>query len=214
MELATIAAVGHHPWFEHIVRTYGYLALFGIIAAQDAGIPTLVPGSLILLYGGYLASTGALNPVIAGLAATAGALGGSSLLFMVARLGGEAVFRRFGRFMRMDIEQHARLDRALRRWGLLAWIVTRFLPGLRAATSLIAGIGGMPYREFALLTAVASLIWAYTFVFLGVLLGRHWRVAARVALASGPVALVCAVLIVGIVLLVRVWRARRLRTPV
>jgi membrane protein DedA with SNARE-associated domain len=211
VDIAAITAGDHAHSFLAAIGRYGYLAVFAFIGVQDLGLPTLIPGCVVLLFAGYLASTGALNPVAAGLVAVFGALLGASVLFGLARLGGETLFRRFGRFFRITPEQHAKLERLLRRWGLPAWLLIRFLPGLRAATTLVAGFGGMRYRSFALLTAAASAIWAYAFVLLGLALGRNWRLAAHVAVVGGPIALVVVLVLVGVALLVRARRARSKR---
>src|SRR5579859_2194540 len=197
-----IATIGHNHWLMAVVARYGYLALFGIICAQDVGVPTFVPGSLILLFAGYLASIGALNLIGAGLAAAAGAMVGASVLFALARLGGDTFLRHSTRLLRMDSQQHARVERFLWRWGLPAWVLFRFLPGVRIAATLVAGLGGIPTRDFALLTALASLIWAYTLVLIGLWLGPHWERAGRILIASGPITLVV-VVVLGIVIYVR-----------
>lgn len=199
----------HHVWFIELIRRYGYLALFGIIAAQDIGVPTLVPGALLLIFAGYLASTHTLNPVICGLVATAGSLSGASVLFHIARLGGDAFIRRFGRFIQLDKERSVQLEQTLWRWGLPAWVVFRLIPGFRDALTIVAGIGGMSYRRFALLTTAATLIWAYTCVFVGMLLGRHWFRAGGAVAASGRIAAL--VVVVVVVMLLAASRARAQR---
>jgi membrane protein DedA with SNARE-associated domain len=199
----------HHVWFIELIRRYGYLALFGIIAAQDIGVPTLVPGALLLIFAGYLASTHTLNPVLCGLAATAGSVAGASVLFQIARLGGDAFIRRFGRFIQLDKERSIHLEQLLWRWGLPAWIVFRLVPGVRDALTIVAGIGGMSYRRFALLTTTASLIWAYTCVFVGMQLGRHWFRAGGAVAASGRIAALVVVAVVVMLLVAQRAHARR-----
>ena len=201
----------HHVWFVELIRRYGYLALFGIIAAQDIGVPTLVPGALLLIFAGYLASTHTLNPVICGLAATAGSVAGASVLFQIARLGGDAFIRRFGRFIQLDKERSVRLEQTLWRWGVPAWVVFRLIPGFRDALTIVAGIGGMSYRRFALLTTASALIWAYTCVFVGMLLGRHWFKAGGAVAASGRIAALVVVVVI-VVMLLAAQRARARRT--
>jgi membrane protein DedA with SNARE-associated domain len=149
-----------------------------------------------------------LNPIAAGLVATLGCVAGASTVFGLARLGGEAFFRLFGRMLHVTPEQHARLEAFLRRWGLLAWLGIRFLPGLRAATSVVTGFGGMPYREFGLLTVAASLIWSFTFILVGMLLGRNWRAASAVVVRAGPIALAAVVVVLAVAVGVHMYRTR------
>jgi membrane protein DedA with SNARE-associated domain len=205
MELAEVAATGHHyAWILEAVRTYGYVALFGIIAVQDLGIPTLIPGCVVLMFAGYLASIGVLNPVVAGLVGATSSLGGACALFGASRVLGDTVLRPVRTFIGLDADRHRRIEQFLRRWGLLAWLVVHFVPGPRAALSVVTGLGGMSYRRFASLTAFAALIWAYAFVLLGYFLGRGWRHGAGAAEASGLVALSIVVLVAGVM----IWRRK------
>jgi membrane protein DedA with SNARE-associated domain len=212
MQLVTLGAVAatgqHYEWFVRILHAYGYIALFGIICAQDLGIPTLVPGPIVLIAAGYLASTGTMNPVIAGLVAVVAAVLGASTLFVVSRLLGEAFFHSMTRLIPWTDERRARVDRFLRRWGLLAWLVFRCVPGFRTLLSLISGIGGIHYARFAFLTTLASVIWAYAFVLLGFFLGRHWHDAFGVSRASTLIALLLILLAAGAVVARRVIHGR------
>lgn len=211
MHLPTmIVASGHHAqeWFVVALRTYGYLALFVLIGVQDLGLPTVVPGAVVLLCAGYLASAQLLNPVVAGVVAALAALTGSTIVFALARLAGSTVLARLRRFLRLDEKRHAQVDAFLARWGLAAWLVLRFVPGFRAALALVSGFSTMSYPRFALLTVTASAIWAYTFILLGVLVGSQWRAATGVAQTSGLVALGFCLVVALVVVSWRIARAR------
>jgi membrane protein DedA with SNARE-associated domain len=196
MHTVFVTASGHHEWLITLIRRYGYLALFAIIAAQDLGVPTVVPGTILLIFTGYLASIHALNPVVCGLVATIGAVAGASALFHVARLGGEAFVRRFGWHVHVGRTQHTKLERALWRWGLPMWILFRMVPGFRDVPTIVAGLGGMAYRRFALLTTAAAVVWAYGCILVGMALGRHWGRAIGVVTASGTIAVVAVIVVV------------------
>jgi membrane protein DedA with SNARE-associated domain len=199
---------GHYTWLIRALHSYGYLALFGLIGLQDLGVPTLVPGAIFLVVGGYLASQGVLNPFVAVAAASVGSVLGGTVLFGLSRWGGEAFVRYFGRVTAIDVSRRERLEHWLLRWGLVAWVIFRLVPGFRCALSIISGLSGMTYREFLLLSGISALIWSGAFVALGVVLGPHWGRAISYVLATGPVALV-ALVIVAIVIGWRNVSARR-----
>jgi membrane protein DedA with SNARE-associated domain len=210
MHLHTVMSSGHqtHEWFVVALRTYGYLALFGLIGAQDLGLPTVVPGAVVLVCAGYLASVHVLNPILAGLVAALAAMAGSTVVFVVARLAGSTVLAPLRRFLRLDEKRHTQLDAFLARWGLAAWLVLRYLPGFRAALALVSGFSTMSYPRFMLLTATASAIWAYSFILVGLLVGSQWRAATGTARASELLAVgVCLVAVVVVVS----WRIARAR---
>jgi membrane protein DedA with SNARE-associated domain len=199
---------GHYTWLISALRSYGYLALFGLIGLQDIGVPTLVPGAIFLVIGGYLASQGVLNPFVAVAAASVGSVLGGTVLFGLSRWGGEAFVHQFGRVTTIDAARRERLEHWLLRWGLLAWVIFRLVPGFRCALSIVSGLSGMAYRDFLLLSGISALIWSGAFVALGVALGPHWGRAISYVLASGPVALVVLV-IVAVVVGWRTVSARR-----
>ncbi len=203
MQLAMIASHGHYDWFLRALHDYGYLALFGFIGLQDLGIPTLVPGAVFLVFAGFLASRGVLNPFAAVIVASVGSVLGASVLFGLARMGGEAFFRYFGRFVHGDSERRGRLEHWLRRWGLPAWVLLRLVPGFRCALSVVSGFGGLPYPQFVLLSGTSALIWCSAFVALGYVLGPHWGKAVGIVLASGPIALI----VVALVVAITIWRS-------
>lgn len=207
--LATLAAsIYRQPWFVDMLRTDGYVALVGFIALQDLGLPTIVPGSVLLLCAGYLASIGVFNPWDAGVAAALAALLGSSIVFVVFRRLGTPLFRWFPRLKRLHDSRQEQMERFTRRWGLVAWLALRFMPGFRAALAIVSGLSGMSYARFGLLTTAASAIWAYTFIFIGYVLGTHWHQAIRIAVVSGPITLLLVIVIGGVLLVRRMTRTR------
>jgi membrane protein DedA with SNARE-associated domain len=197
-----------HEWFVAALRHYGYFALFGLIGAQDLGLPTVVPGAVVLLCAGYLASTHVLNPVVAGLVAALAAIAGSSIVFILARVAGSTVLAPLHRFLRTDEQRHAQMDAFIARWGLAAWLVLRYIPGFRAALALASGFSALSYTRFAILTTAAAAIWAYSFILVGLVVGSQWRAATSVARVSVVLALgVCLVAVVVVVS----WRIARAR---
>jgi membrane protein DedA with SNARE-associated domain len=197
-----------HEWFVAALRNYGYLALFGLIGAQDLGFPTVVPGAVLLLCAGYLGSIHVLNPMLAGLAAGVGALLGSSIVFLLSRLAGSTVLAPLRRFLRIDEKRHAQVDTFLSRWGLAAWLALRYIPGFRAALALVSGLSTVSYPRFAVLTATAAAIWAYSFILVGLLVGSQWRAATGMVGASGMIALSICLVVVVVVVSWRIARAR------
>src|SRR2546423_8506004 len=75
------------------------------------------------------------------------------------------------RLLRVD---ERRLERArgwFDRWGVLAIVFGRHLPGFRIPITVIAATLGVPYRVFAPSVAVSSAIWAAVGLWLGATLG-------------------------------------------
>ena len=221
MLLTVLASVGKQPtgippFAQHILETYGVLALFALVFLQDCGIPTLVPGSLLVLAGGYFAYEHYFDLNTAALSISLAAFLGASLLFFVARRGGRPLILYLGRFVGLSEKQFDSAAHALDNWGPGMLLVTRVAPGTRVYMTAFAGISGWTYRRFATWTAIFSVAWAYTFVALGYALGPHWdSVAPQIVHYSNLfITGISILLVVGLVAFIaRIWRLNRQQGP-
>ncbi len=174
----------------HFLHQYGALALFALVFLQDVGVPTGIPGTVLVLIGGYLVYTHVLPLHEAAIAIALGAFLGASGMFFLARYGGRPLVLRLGRVVGLT---DARLDaaaRALDRWGPPMLLVTRVAPGTRVYMTIFAGISGWTYRRFAFWTALFCVLWAYTFVIIGSILGPQDEGVARFISRFGITALI------------------------
>jgi membrane-associated protein len=144
-----------------LLDDYGLFLLFGIIAAQAAGVAGL-PGKTSLVTAAILAARGhfAIAHVIL-VAAAAGTLGGY-VGYGIGRLGGRplierpSVERRLGRALRLMetlFEQH----------GAKAVFIARFLPGAKVVAAPAAGVGDMDAAKFAFWHALGAIGFAVGF---------------------------------------------------
>src|SRR3979409_1684925 len=58
------------------------------------------------------------------------------------------------------------------RWGVLAIIFGRHIPGFRVPLTVVAGTIKFPYRKFALSVAVSTSVWAGFYLRLGNIFGN------------------------------------------
>jgi membrane protein DedA with SNARE-associated domain len=164
---------------ERFLADWGYIAIFLLMLVEEAGVPLPLPNEVALMYVGYLASKGELNVILAGLAATLGASCGSSLLYTLARRGGRRLVHRYGRFLHINEAQLERAERWVERYGAISVPLARLTPGLRIATTVIAGILRVPFRIVVVAVVGVSLLWSYFWVLVGRLLGDNWEAGAR-----------------------------------
>jgi membrane protein DedA with SNARE-associated domain len=157
----------------HFIRDHQAVGTFLVIAAEELGIPLPAPGDAVIAVTGYLTTTGAIPFWAAFLAVVAGATIGSLGLFTLGRTYGHGFILRYGRYMGMNQERLARVERIFRRWGPWAVIVGRHVPGLRIYLSALAGVFQMRYRVFVPCVMLSSSIWALIFLSLGRALGRQ-----------------------------------------
>ncbi len=195
---------------EALVR-HGYLVILLIMIVEEAGVPSPIPGDGLLLFAGYLSSTGRLTLTKSLVTIVFGALVGATILYWVARLGGRALVHRYGRFIRLDDRKLDQLRHLFERLGPVGPGVARLIPGLRIYTSALAGLADISYPVFLLNVLWAGIVWSLVFLLLGYYFGIHWHEYFRVSeRATILTLLLIATGIGGYVLLHR--RIRRERT--
>lgn len=198
---------------QHFITSYGYLAVFLLMAAESACIP--VPSELIMLFGGALASgaVAGAHPDLA-LVIVAGTLGnvaGSYLAWSVGRYAGQASLRRWGRYVWLREEDVDRATRWFERYGVAAVFVGRMLPVIRTFISLPAGFANMPPVRFGAYTLAGCIPWTTALGIAGYAVGRNWQ---RIADAfHGPTyaiaGIVAVIVLAGVVVFVRRRRRER-----
>src|SRR3974377_2193678 len=88
----------HH--LHAFISSYGYLAIFVVVAMESAGIP--MPGETTLVAAAILAGEGALHIYGVIGAAAAGAIVGDNCGYWVGREFGFPLAYRYGRYVRLE----------------------------------------------------------------------------------------------------------------
>lgn len=192
-------------WLDSITATLGSWGAWGIavgMALESANIP--LPSEVILPLGGYLAWRGCLGYWEAVAAGLAGGLAGSLASYLLGRWAGRPFLEHYGRYLLLRGQELKAADRWFARYGPLAVLVGRLVPGVRTFISLPAGAARMPPGQFLVYSAIGAAPWTAALTWAGMAAGEQWeRVGSR--------AHVIALVIVGVsavALAVWVWRRR------
>ncbi|GAB7072047.1 DedA family protein [Mycobacterium hodleri] len=200
---------------QHLIVTYGLIAIFLLMAAESACVP--VPSEVTMLLGGALAAGAVSGPhpslaaVIA--AGTVGNVAGSYLAWLAGRYGGRPALRRWGRYVLLRPDDVDRAQDWFVRRGASSVFWARLLPGIRTFISLPAGIAGMAPARFGLYTVAGCLPWTAALAVAGYAIGANWHAAEEAM--RGPSYLIAgaAVLIIVIAGVVALRRRRRRSEP-
>ncbi|MCW2813984.1 MAG: hypothetical protein JWN84_1439 [Nocardioides sp.] len=192
-----------------LLDSAGPLALLVVMAIVLAETGLLLgvalPGDSLLFGTGLLVASGAIHlPVVLVMASVAlAAFAGDQLGYTIGHRYGPRVFSRSSSRMLNP----AQVDRAadlVRRYGARGIVLARFVPVVRTIVPLVAGVGSMGRRRFALVNALGALVWGVGVVGAGYMLGGVPFVVAHVEL--------CALAVVLVSLLPMAWHARRARS--
>jgi membrane protein DedA with SNARE-associated domain len=194
---------------QHLIATYGYLAVFLLMVAESACMP--VPSELIMTFGGALAAGAVpgtrLNLVAVIAAGVAGNVVGSYLAWAVGRYGGQRALQRWGRRIWLRDRDLERANRWFARYGARAVLIGRVLPVVRTFISLPAGIAGMEPVRFGIYTTIGCIPWTAALAYAGYAVGARWQ--SIVNGFRGPTYIIIAVVVIA--LAVAVWRYIRRR---
>jgi len=190
----------------HLISSYGYLAVFSFVGIESLGVP--LPGETALIVAGtYAGHTHRLSPWLIWAVASAGATLGSSIGFWIGDKGGYRLIRRYGAKIRLD-ETKLKVGRYIfDRHGVLVVFLGRFVVVLRTYAGFVAGANRMRWRAFLPANAAGAIVWSAIYSFAAYAAGNTLRNASGTAnLVIAGVAVV--VLVMGFLVVRR--RSRRL----
>jgi membrane protein DedA with SNARE-associated domain len=135
--------------------------LFVVVALESFGVP--LPGETALIAFGVLASQGHYTIIAVIAVAAAGAIVGDNLgYWLIGRLGGRELFRRWKRLGAYADRVLPRAERLMRRYGGRTVFFGRFVSILRYTVAWVAGLTRMPWWTFSFWNAAGGIAWATT----------------------------------------------------
>jgi membrane protein DedA with SNARE-associated domain len=146
----------------HFFVAHGLPLLFVVVMLESFGLP--LPGETALITFGVLAAQGHYSIVWVIVLAAAGAIIGDNLgYWLLGRLGGRALFRRWGWLRRYSDRILPRAERIMRRHGGKTVFFGRFVAVLRVSAAAVAGLAHMQWWKFLFWNASGGIVWAGAF---------------------------------------------------
>lgn len=161
---------GFIGWVLSLMETLGELGV-GIAILLETFLPP-IPSEAVLPGASFLAYDGRMSFWLAWAAATAGALLGAWIWYVVgAALGRDRTRRLVGRIPLLDHDDFDKSEAFFRKWGGVAVLVGRCVPLVRSFISIPAGIERMPFAHFSAYTLLGSGVWNAIWIGAGYLFG-------------------------------------------
>jgi len=143
----------------HFFTSHGLPVLFVVIMLESFGVP--LPGETALIAFGVLASQGHYSIVVVIAVASAAAIVGDNLGYLViGRWGGRRLFERWEFLHRRTAHVLPATERLMEKHGGKVVFFGRFVAILRYTAAWVAGIAGMPWRKFLFWNAAGGICWA------------------------------------------------------
>lgn len=176
-----------------VIADLGYWGIMFGLAVE------IIPSEIVLSYGGFLVSKGNITFLGAVLYGTVGIMIAQLFLYWIGRYGGRPFVEKYGKYL---LIKHKHLDIAegwFNRYGAGIVFTSRFIPVLRQAVSIPAGMARMPLLKFSIYTLLATVPWSVLFIYFGKTLGENWQ---SIHEKAGPLVLP---LIIGAIVLAAVY---------
>lgn len=173
MEHLLAALLPQLPTLKEVVIWGGYVGLFAIVFSETGLlVGFFLPGdSLLVTAGLYAAATHELDPVKLIPVLIVAAIAGNATGYSIGVRAGQSLYRREqSRFFRKD---HLIKTREFyEKYGAMTIVLAQFMPFARTFAPVVAGIGQMAYRRFAVYNAAGAVAWITSMVLLGYFLGQ------------------------------------------
>jgi len=182
--------------FEHLaishtvafVEKHGYVLLFLWVLAEQSALP--LPSAPLLLVAGALIRADRLHVLLATLCCVVAALIADTIWFHLGRRRGRRVLRLL---CRVSIEPDScvrQTENAFLKYGMKSLLVAKFIPGLNAVASPLAGNSKEAYCRFVLYDGAGASIWSASYLALGYLFSEQLEKALAYASRLGSSLLV------------------------
>jgi len=138
-------------WLIDFTLSLGGYGVFVAMVLESSILP--IPSEAILVTAGLLG----IDPITVGFAGGLGSTVGAGLGYYIGK-GGRRVFHKYGRYILVSERSISNAEAWFKRWGGWAILISRLLPIIPFKIfSIAAGLLGMNYRIFLILTLVGSI---------------------------------------------------------
>ena len=170
---------------------HGYEVLFFWVLVETLGVP--IPSVPLLIAMGALAEAGQVNLYLSICLAVCAALLSDLFWYFMGRQRGSKVLTSICRITLEPDSCVRRTENLFARYGARALLITKFIPGMGAVSTPLAGIIQMRLSRFLFLDGLGAFCWVGAYSLVGYLFGRQLDRAMDYAIGMGRTFLVLVV---------------------
>jgi membrane protein DedA with SNARE-associated domain len=160
---------------------YSYLASYALLYIEESGVPLPAPGDVFVMYVGAHVPANFFSWIAAWLGLIAVVVAGATNLFFISRrFGRQLAQSRLADYVHLSPERLAKAEKWFDKYGVVAIIFGRHIPGFRVPITVAAGVLKVKYSVFAASVAVSTAIWAGIVLTIGINFGPRMGAFLRV----------------------------------
>ncbi|TYR80650.1 DedA family protein [Priestia megaterium] len=183
-----------------IANVLDFLTSLGYIGITLGLMVEVIPSEIVLAYGGYMITKGLITFPGAVIAGIIGGTIAQWFLYWIGSYGGRPFLKKYGKYLLIHDKHLDIAEKWFEEYGTGIVFTARFVPVVRHAISIPAGIAKMSFSKFTALTIFAMIPWSILFIYLGAKLGEQWanieEIAGRYTIPFAVFAFVLVVLYV------------------
>ena len=147
-----------------------YLILFLFSYVENVFPPS--PSDLVVVIGGSLVATEAINFVPTLIFTTIGSVLGFMTLYYIGSQVDKKVIRA-GKMKFISAQAVDTVENWFTKWGYTVIVANRFLPGTRSVISFFAGLSELKVLKTVILATTSALFWNAIMIYLGMIFGNN-----------------------------------------
>lgn len=194
-----------HGLIDNLLHFFEGLGYWGIMLGLMVEV---IPSEIVLAYGGFLVFKGELSFIGVVVFGTIGGTAAQLFLYWLGRYGGRPVLEKYGKYLLINKKHLDVSEQWFAKYGTVVIFTARFIPVVRHAISIPAGIARMSHVTFTLYTILAIVPWSILFIYLGMTLGENWE---RIDEKAGPLIVPFVVSAVVLTILYMIFKKKKRR---
>jgi membrane-associated protein len=156
-----------------LVQWAGIFGLAAIIFSETGLlVGVFLPGDSLLVTAGLLAARGYLNVYALAPLLTVAAICGNSVGYFIGRATGPRIFNRENSLF-FNKKHAIRAHEFYAKYGRKTIVLAQFMPIIRTFAPVVAGVGGMKFRQFITFNFIGAVVWIWSMVGIGYFLGSY-----------------------------------------
>lgn len=163
----------------------------------------IIPSEIVLAYGGYMVSEGTIGFIGAIIAGVIGGTIAQIFIYWIGRYGGRPFLDKYGKYLLIKKHHIDMSENWFQKYGTGVVFSARFIPVVRHAISIPAGIAKMPFLKFVVLTVLAIIPWSILFVYLGIQLGSQWDEVEYIAGTYTTPIMILAIVVIALYFVIK-----------
>jgi len=167
----------------NILLGHGYVVLLGWVFVEQLGLP--LPSIPLLLAAGALSGIGRLNLIACVVLCVFASVAADVFWYELGRHKGVKVVQWLCKISLEPDSCVRRTEGVFERQGAKSLLFAKFVPGLNAVATPLAGIFRMKFGKFLFFDALGAVVWAGTFLTCGFLFSNQLEFIAKSAATLG-----------------------------